>query len=84
MTEIARKVLMYKNAIVHKFKNKRVALIKRDQGYCVKLYCIDIDPSPRVISEHFKNKAHLTYIRLTDEAMQALVASYLELNKTNH
>jgi DNA-binding beta-propeller fold protein YncE len=73
------KIKRNQNTISLKLKNKRIAVTKLENGYAIETLIVDGDTSPRTIHKVHKGKAVYTAIKYTNEAMQKIVESYIQL-----
>jgi len=68
----------FNNAISCKFDNRRVTVIKHDNGYSFEFRAIDHNYTPHAHCECIKGKLALTAINLSKEASEIIMFSLAE------
>lgn len=72
---------IYRDAISVKLKNKRVTVMDDPKGVLVEFLTCDGSDDKRTLHHVLRGKVVQTRIKLSSEAMEALIAAYEELTK---
>lgn len=62
----------YIDGVSMKLHNKRVSIVKLDDGYGLNFYIYSLDPTPRSKHIRIRDKVTCTTIKLSEEAIAAL------------
>lgn len=73
------KKTIYNDAISCKFDNRRVTVIKQDNGFGFEFKAIDHDYTPHAHCECVRGKVAVTYINLSKEAAEIVMLNLAEL-----
>jgi hypothetical protein len=77
-------ITKYNNAAVFRLKNRRVAIVKKDNGnYTCEFVLIDKEDviTPSCEYKHFKGKLRVTTICLSELGIEQLIACYNAIKK---
>lgn len=69
----------YRNGISTKFDNRRVTVVKIDEGWILEFRSMDNEPKPHALCRHVHGKMAITGLILSNEAAELLMRSLAEL-----
>ena len=78
MSKTPVKHFKFTNATSFKLPNRRVTVIKEDDGFAIQWLIADDLNVPKVVCERLRNKVNLTYVRLSNEGAECLMLALRE------
>lgn len=69
----------HRNGISIKFDNRRITVVKIEEGWILEFRSMDNEPKPHALCRHVHGRVAITGLKLSNEAAEMLMRSLAEL-----